>query len=1088
MKNLLKALVICTLIFASVASAPASPVCQQEGEESWNSLQLYGFLVESNQPVKVGNKITYKFNLRNTGKEPVTIGFGGAYLKSSDGQIYRFHAKEVIEPSGALTVSSTFVAENTGQLSVSPGACISTSNGDICHDFSSCTFDVFFECPAGWSCMTAEEASGSYVRYSEEVCGYSVSGLAAMVKTPKYCFREIQSCPEGCECLTKSEAEKQKMDPCGKTFCGYENGQEKYCYRRGVPDFEVLSVEVERSEDCERLDYRESPVTFKVRNSGDGASPAAEGELYIDGTLLQTFSIPPLQPGEEEQFSFNFQVLCSREKDTIRVVADSQNTVFESAESNNVLEVELSCLPSSEGSDLTVVRIWNESYNNELRVYYEIKNTGYGYACSSQAGLFVDGELFAVDDVGPLAPKESREEAFYRRYSIESCTGNVFEVVADVDDSVLELDEGNNAFSVVWLCRDFVQQKPDLQVGAVWTEGTGNSDLTLHIPLQNFGKAESPQTEVVVYENGQQVATLQVSPISPGGIETYRLLHWSPQSSSTTITVCIDVQNDVDEEREDNNCASRILTFTSTCSDGVQNGDEEGIDCGGSCLPCNRCDMASLPSRFDWRDYVGLSAVRDQGSCGSCWAHSAVAALESALIVESGASSSIDLSEQHLLSCEQDCEVGIGDWCWASSGDCDGGWPHKALNFIINNGVPDESCFPYTATNGNCGSKCGDWEDRTEGAVYRGKVSSNVEALKRALICHGPLSVASENWEHALLLVGYDDLSTICTQKYGKSGCWILKNSWGVFSGFSHDVWHEYGYAYIPYSGFKYSDIKNGAYYVIPSDYTLHADFEMMDGLAAGDLDGDGMAEIVHADRGDLLQIFNIGGLQSSEQMDFEEGDRIATGDVDGDGSMDVIHADRGDEVSIHFQPPVGVVSSFYLDFEEGDDIAAGDVNGDGVDEIVHADRGDLIRVLGASGNQIASFQLNFEEGDRIAVGDVNGDGKDEIVHGDRGDWVRVYDMYGTKLSEFQLDFEQGDALQCGDLNGDGVDEIVHGDRDDWVRVYNMHGALLGEMRFNFEFGDGFAVADFNGDGKDDIIHGDRGDSFHVVKGERWFE
>jgi len=101
---------------------------------------------------------------------------------------------------------------------------------------------------------------------------------------------------------------------------------------------------------------------------------------------------------------------------------------------------------------------------------------------------------------------------------------------------------------------------------------------------------------------------------------------------------------------------------------------------------------------------------------------------------------------------------------------------------------------------------------------------------------------------------------------------------------------------------------------------------------------------------------------------------------------------------------------------------------------------------------------------------------------------VRVYDMYGTKLSEFQLDFEQGDALQCGDLNGDGVDEIVHGDRDDWVRVYNMHGALLGEMRFNFEFGDGFAVADFNGDGKDDIIHGDRGDSFHVVKGERWFE
>jgi len=65
--------------------------------------------------------------------------------------------------------------------------------------------------------------------------------------------------------------------------------------------------------------------------------------------------------------------------------------------------------------------------------------------------------------------------------------------------------------------------------------------------------------------------------------------------------------------------------------------------------------------------------------------------------------------------------VGIGDWCWASSGDCDGGWPHKALNFIINNGVPDEPCFPYTATNGNCGGKCGDWEVRNRGSSLQGE-------------------------------------------------------------------------------------------------------------------------------------------------------------------------------------------------------------------------------------------------------------------------------------------------------------------------------------------------------------------------------
>ena len=52
-----------------------------------------------------------------------------------------------------------------------------------------------------------------------------------------------------------------------------------------------------------------------------------------------------------------------------------------------------------------------------------------------------------------------------------------------------------------------------------------------------------------------------------------------------------------------------------------------------------------------------------------------------------------DLSEQTLVSCIPD-------------NDCGGGWHGDALHYIHNDGVPNESCFPYIAANGNCADKC----------------------------------------------------------------------------------------------------------------------------------------------------------------------------------------------------------------------------------------------------------------------------------------------------------------------------------------------------------------------------------------------
>ncbi len=523
--------------------------------------------------------------------------------------------------------------------------------------------------------------------------------------------------------------------------------------------------------------------------------------------------------------------------------------------------------------------------------------------------------------------------------------------------------------------------------------------------------------------------------------------------------------------------------------------DEDGDGLGDAC-----CDLDVLPSRFDWRDYVALPPIRDQGGCGSCWAHAAVGALETNMIVHMISPSDLNISEQYLLSCKK-------------GGNCNGGQMVEAMKTIVEGGVPDEKCCEYKAKNGTCNDVCSNWVYRTAGALYKEEVGKDIDDIKRALICHGPVAAVSSNWYHAVVIVGYDDNNLICMQRYGTWGCWIVRNSWGLFNNWwmcsdkecknGTTVYHESGYAYIPYEGHNYSDLRNYVYYIVPAEYAIHLDFKEGDGLTAGDVDKDGRAEIVHGSVKKSISIYDIehgvdafistppvSKLLAGYIFPFSKWEELAVGDVDGDGKAEIIHAsDKENKVYIYTFNGVDIkpLASFNLDFQAGDDLEAGDVNGDGKAEIVHADRGDWIRIYNLTHGKIGEFHIDFEDEDRICVGDVNGDGRDEIVHGDQGNWIRIYNESGSKLAEFHLDFEGRDGLQCGDVNGDGKAEIVHGDRSDWLAVYNMHGNLLKRMRMDFEKGDGFAVADVDGDGKAEIIHGDRGDSVHVVKWDRWW-
>ncbi|RLG15146.1 MAG: hypothetical protein DRN66_00205 [Candidatus Nanohalarchaeota archaeon] len=209
----------------------------------------------------------------------------------------------------------------------------------------------------------------------------------------------------------------------------------------------------------------------------------------------------------------------------------------------------------------------------------------------------------------------------------------------------------------------------------------------------------------------------------------------------------------------------------------------------------------NIHSYYDWRNYNNenwMTPVKDQASCGSCWAFSAVGAVEAKYNIDQNNSQlNPDLSEQYLVSD-----------CCAYCGDCDGGNQIVALDYIKEDGISDEFCFPYNKSNSNCNGKCSDWNARlwdlsgSNYTVYYSDFSN--DELKNWISYYGPLPIAidmdnGDDWDgdiyrcneegdlnHAVVLTGYNDTGNDTTSY------WIVKNSWG--SSWNGDGYFKIGF------------------------------------------------------------------------------------------------------------------------------------------------------------------------------------------------------------------------------------------------------------------------------------------------------
>ena len=266
-------------------------------------------------------------------------------------------------------------------------------------------------------------------------------------------------------------------------------------------------------------------------------------------------------------------------------------------------------------------------------------------------------------------------------------------------------------------------------------------------------------------------------------------------------------------------------------------------------------------------------------------------------------------------------------------------------------------------------------------------------------------------------------------------------------------------------------------------------------GVALGDVNGDGLLDIVTVNRnegwgegpGNASVLLSRGGGEFEEQKTYlvaQEPSGVALGDLNRDGLLDIVSA-GGSGVSVLLQLTDGGFGDAES-YAGGTSVALGDMNGDGLLDIVTAglygeEASVLLAKPGGGFEDHGRYPVGKERcwgSSSVALGDLNGDGRLDIVTPNGGsDDVSVFLTHpGVKIvSQDRYPVGTGPlAMALGDLTGDGLIDVATANihSGDVSVLAAAHGGGFGpEKRYDVpERPWDIALGDLNGDGLLDMV------------------
>jgi len=201
----------------------------------------------------------------------------------------------------------------------------------------------------------------------------------------------------------------------------------------------------------------------------------------------------------------------------------------------------------------------------------------------------------------------------------------------------------------------------------------------------------------------------------------------------------------------------------------------------------NAAPAPDAPVSFDWRTENKLTAIKDQGQCGSCWAFSCTESIESVYMIAKGITGPQmpPLAPQQIVDCDR------GD------GGCNGGDLPTCYAYVKSAGLEKNADYPYHARNQACQAVAAkDYVHISSFKYVIPRGSKSEPNMAAYVAASSPISIIvdASKWsayqsgiftaaqcghilDHAVQIIGYDT---------GK-GYWIVRNSWG-------SSWGESGY------------------------------------------------------------------------------------------------------------------------------------------------------------------------------------------------------------------------------------------------------------------------------------------------------